>query len=192
MLQLLSRKKPWCLRGRRSSGHARSGIGEKLSLLRNYGQEVKYVHKSKGYNSRLDTVQAAVLRVKLPHLARWNEQRRAAARRYAELLATANLRLPKFAAWATPVWHLYVVETADRAGLQKQLDAAGIQHGIHYPIPVHRQEAYAELGLGAGRFPVAERFAERILSLPMFPEITKEELQRVAAACSASQASGRA
>ena len=161
----------------------RPELAERVSLLRNYGQKVKYVHTMKGYNSRLDTVQAAILRVKLRYLAQWNDQRRAAAVRYAELLAGTKLGLPQVAPWANPVWHLYVVQTDRRADLQKALDAAGISHGIHYPIPVHLQEAYQDLGHKPGDFPVAESIAGRILSLPMFPELTPEESQRVAQAC---------
>ena len=159
-----------------------AALAEKISLLRNYGQKVKYVHTMKGFNSRLDTVQAAILRVKLPHLARWNEQRRAAAARYCELLAGTKLGLPKVAPWAIPVWHLYVVQTGDRAGLQKALDAAGVSHGIHYPIPVHLQEAYRDLGHKEGDFPITEALAPRILSLPMFPEIRPDEIEAVAGA----------
>ncbi len=163
-------------------------LAEKISVLRNWGQKVKYVHTEKGFNSRLDTVQAAVLRVKLKRLAGWNEQRRSAAARYGELLAGSALALPKVAPWANPVWHLYVVQTAQRAKLQEALDAAGVSHGIHYPIPVHLQEAYRDLGYKPGDFPVAEALAARILSLPMFPEITDGELRRVAAACRAIEA----
>ena len=163
-------------------------LAEKVALLRNYGQKVKYVHTLKGFNSRLDTVQAAILRVKLKHLARWNEQRRLAAARYGELLAGAKLGLPKVAAWANPVWHLYVVQTPDRARLQEALNAEGIQHGIHYPIPIHLQEAYRDLGHTTGSFPVAEALASRILSLPMFPEIREDELERVARACRSVEA----
>lgn len=155
-------------------------LAEKISLLRNYGQKVKYHHASRGYNSRLDTVQAAVLRVKLPHLARWNEQRRAAAARYQSLLGSSNLTLPNTAAWANPVWHLYVVQTDDRNGLQARLTADNISHGIHYPVPIHLQEAYRELGHKQGDFPTAEHLAGRILSLPIFPELTEDEQKRVA------------
>ena len=158
-------------------------LAEKVSLLRNYGQKVKYAHSLKGFNSRLDTMQAAVLRVKLKHLARWNDQRRAAAARYGQLLAGTELRLPRVAPWASPVWHLYVVQSNNRAPLQQALDAANISHGMHYPIPIHLQEAYQELGHGPGSFPVTESQAARIVSLPIFPEITEEELQRVAVAC---------
>ena len=157
-------------------------LAERISLLRNYGQKVKYVHTMKGYNSRLDTVQAAILRVKLRHLAHWNDSRRRAAAQYHSLLAGAGLGLPKVAGYATPIWHLYVVQTESRARLQAAFDAAGISHGIHYPTPIHLQEAYRDLGWGPGSFPVAEALAPRLLSLPIFPEITAEEQARVAAA----------
>jgi dTDP-4-amino-4,6-dideoxygalactose transaminase len=167
-------------------------LAEKVSLLRNHGQKVKYLHSIKGFNSRLDTVQAAVLRVKLKHLERWNEQRRAAAARYAQLLAETELVLPKAAPWAKPVWHLHVVQSSDRTRLQQALDAANISHGIHYPVPVHLQESYQELGHKPGSFPVTETLAARILSLPMFPEITETELQRVAEACKCGEMKERA
>ena len=159
-----------------------AALAEKISLLRNYGQKVKYVHTMKGFNSRLDTVQAAILRVKLKHLAKWNDQRRTAAASYGTLLANTKLDLPKVAPYANPVWHLYVVQTGDRAGLQTALDAANVSHGIHYPIPVHLQEAYRDLGYKQGDFPVTEALAGRILSLPMFPEIRPDEIETVAAA----------
>ncbi len=159
-----------------------AALAEKVLLLRNYGQKVKYSHTMKGFNSRLDNVQAAALRVKLPHLARWNDQRRAAAARYGELLDGTTLGLPKTASWAKPVWHLFVVQTDDREGLQKALDAANSSHGIHYPIPMHLQKAFRELGHKQGDFPVTEALAPRILSLPIFPEIRQDEIERVAAA----------
>jgi dTDP-4-amino-4,6-dideoxygalactose transaminase len=158
-------------------------LAEKITILRNWGQKVKYVHTEKGFNSRLDTVQAAVLRIKLKHLSAWNEKRRLAASRYQELLANGDLVLPKVASWAQPVWHLFVVQTNSRQELQEKLNAANVSHGIHYPIPVHLQEAYSDLGYARGSFPVAEELAEKILSLPMFPEITTEEVNRGAAAC---------
>lgn len=160
----------------------RADLAERVKLLRNYGQRVKYHHDVKGGNSRLDTVQAAVLRVKLRHLDDWNAGRANAAAEYEKALAGKGLGLPKIAPNTTHVFHLYVVETDDREGLQKKLDAAGAQHGIHYPIPIHMQPAMADLGYKAGAFPVSERVAPRILSLPMFPELTKEQIARVAAA----------
>lgn len=161
----------------------RKDLAEKVWLLRNYGQRVKYEHSCKGVNSRLDTIQAAVLRIKLPHLESWNTARRAAAAQYNQLLAGTGLALPQLAPYATHVYHLYVVQPASRQQLQAALDAANISHGIHYPIPIHLQPAFADLGLKAGSFPVAEALAAKIVSLPMFPEITGEQLQRVAAAC---------
>ena len=160
----------------------RADLAEQIKLLRNYGQRVKYQHDVKGGNSRLDSVQAAVLRVKLKHLDDWNAARGRAAEEYGRALAGKNLGLPKIAPNTTHVFHLYVAQTDDRAGLQNALDAAGAQHGIHYPIPIHRQPAMADLGYKDGAFPVSERIAPRILSLPMFPEITKEQIARVAAA----------
>ena len=158
-------------------------LADKVKLLRNYGQRVKYEHLVKGGNSRLDTMQAAVLRVKLRHLEAWNTGRAHAAVMYGQALAGTNLGLPRVAPWGTHVFHLYVVRTKDRAGLMKSLDAANSQHGIHYPIPIHRQQAMADLGYGAGSFPVAEEVAPEILSLPMFPELTQAQVDRVAAAC---------
>lgn len=160
----------------------RVDLAERVKLLRNYGQRVKYQHDVKGGNSRLDSVQAAVLRVKLRHLDAWNAARGEAAVEYGKALAGKNIGLPKIAPNTTHVFHLYVVQTDDRAGLQKSLDAAGAQHGIHYPIPIHQQPAMASLGYKTGDFPVAEYLAPRILSLPMFPELSKEQIARVATA----------
>jgi dTDP-4-amino-4,6-dideoxygalactose transaminase len=170
----------------------RPELAERVARLRNYGQATKNVHTMPGFNSRLDSLQAAVLRVKLRYLTRWNDQRRAAAASYAELLAGTSLQLPKIAPWANPVWHLYAVQTGKRALLQAALDAANITHGIHYPIPVHLQEACRDLGYRRGAFPVSESLAERILSLPMFPEITDHELDRVTQACMRAQPQTRA
>lgn len=157
----------------------KSSIAEKIRLFRNYGQKVKYHHSLKGLNSRLDTVQAAILRVKLKYLGRWNQNRRTAALIYNQNLEQSSLVLPQVAEYAEPVWHLYVVQTDNRAGLQKKLDQAGISHGIHYPIPIHLQEAYRDLGHRRGDFPVAETLADRILSLPIFPEIKQQEINEV-------------
>jgi len=156
-----------------------AALAEKIRLLRNYGQKVKYVHTMKGFNSRLDNVQAAVLRVKLKYLSKWNENRRNAAIHYKKLLENGGLGLPRMASYANPVWHLFVVQTTDRPGMQKRLDSEGISYGIHYPIPVHLQEAYRDAGHRRGDFPVSEQLADRILSLPMFPEIREDEIRRV-------------
>ena len=158
-------------------------LADKIKLLRNYGQRVKYEHLVKGGNSRLDTVQAAVLRVKLRHLADWNLARANGAAMYGKALAGTNLILPRVAPWGTHVFHLYVVRTQDRAGLMTALDAANSQHGIHYPIPIHRQVAMADLGYGVGSFPVAETLAPEILSLPMCPELSQAQVDRIAEAC---------
>jgi dTDP-4-amino-4,6-dideoxygalactose transaminase len=160
-------------------------LAEKIRHLRNWGQKAKYVHTEKGCNSRLDTVQAAVLRVKLRYLDEWNARRRQAAARYHELLADTGLTLPAVAPWGEPVWHLYVVQTSGRVRLQRAFDEANIGHGIHYPVPIHLQEAYADLGHAPGDFPVAEALSGRILSLPMFPEIADGELERVGQVCQA-------
>jgi dTDP-4-amino-4,6-dideoxygalactose transaminase len=161
----------------------RPDLAEKVWLLRNYGQKVKYEHTCKGFNSRLDTLQAAILRVKLRRLEAWNEARRVAAARYDRLLAGSGLVLPHVEPYAKPVFHLYVVQTPDRQKLQASLDAAQVSHVIHYPVPVHLQPAFADLGYARGRFPVCEALAPKIISLPMFPEITEAQQARVAAAC---------
>lgn len=159
---------------------SRADLADRVTLLRNYGQRVKYEHLEKGGNSRLDTLQAAVLRVKLRHLDDWNASRRRAAASYGRALADTGLGLPQVVPYGTHIFHLYVVRTPDRAGLQRRLDAAKVQHGIHYPIPVHRQKAMADLGYGEGRFPVAEALAPQTLSLPMFPELSDAQIERIA------------
>ncbi|MBV8172584.1 MAG: DegT/DnrJ/EryC1/StrS family aminotransferase [Candidatus Eremiobacteraeota bacterium] len=154
-------------------------LADEVRLLRDFGQRRKYEHSIKGGNERLDTLQAAVLRVKLPLLERWNERRIEAAARYEEALASAGIRPAQRAADGSDVYHLYVIETEGRDELRAQLSAAGIESGIHYPIPIHRQRAYADLGLGEGVFPATETAAARLLSLPMFPEIQASQIQRV-------------
>jgi dTDP-4-amino-4,6-dideoxygalactose transaminase len=159
-----------------------SEVAATIRSLRNYGQQQKYHHETIGFNRRLDTLQAALLRVKLRHLDRWNEARRQHARCYAELLWGSGLALPCVAAYAGPVWHLYAVQTNRRNALRTHLAARGIETGIHYPTPVHLQPAYASLTQGLGSFPVAERAAEQLVSLPMYPELTLEQLELVATA----------
>jgi dTDP-4-amino-4,6-dideoxygalactose transaminase len=161
----------------------RKELAERITLLRNYGQKAKYEHTLKGFNSRLDTLQAAILRVKLRHLEAWNEARRCAAAKYDALFANSPVSTPKVASYARHVFHLYVVRTTWRQKLQATLDAASITHGIHYPIPVHLQPAFSDLGYGEGSFLIAEAIAPMILSLPIFPEITDEQIQRVVAGC---------
>jgi dTDP-4-amino-4,6-dideoxygalactose transaminase len=151
-------------------------------MLRDHGQSRKYFHDIEGYNGRLDAIQAGFLRVKLRHLARWNEQRREQAGRYDELFAKAGafLATPHVPAWSRPVYHLYVVRTAARELLQQHLTAAGIGTGIHYPIPLHLSTAYKNLGHRPGDFPIAEKAAAEALSLPMFPHLSPESVLRVA------------
>ena len=155
-------------------------IAEKIRRLRNYGQRVKYVHTSVGTNSRLDTMQAAILRVKLRHLDRWNAARAEHAAAYNKLLAGAACVVPQIAPKRTHIFHLYVVQVEQRDEVQKILSSRGIGTGIHYPIPIHVQEACADLGYRAGSFPATERAASRILSLPMYPEMAREQREYVA------------
>jgi dTDP-4-amino-4,6-dideoxygalactose transaminase len=162
-------------------------LDKKARALRNYGSEVKYHHPETGFNSRMDPLQAAVLSAKLEHLEAWNGQRRAAATRYHRMLEGVDgVTLPKTMAGNEPIWHLYVVRVAERDRVLKALHEAGIGAGIHYPIPVHLQGAYAHLGHREGDFPVAERLAKEILSLPLFPEITEAQQQRVVDALKAA------
>ena len=155
-------------------------IAARIRLLRDHGQAKKYYHDVEGYNGRLDAIQAAFLHAKLPHLAKWNQQRRERAAEYHRLLAdhdsTTLLREPD---WSHGVYHLYVIRTRNREGLMEHLKKAGIGTGIHYPIPLHLQRAYASLSYIAGDFPVAERVAAEILSLPMFPHLTTPQQARV-------------
>jgi dTDP-4-amino-4,6-dideoxygalactose transaminase len=151
-------------------------VAKKIRALRNYGSEVKYHHPETGFNSRLDTLQAVVLNAKLPLLAGWNAARREAAKRYDELLASlSEVTRPRTLAGNEHIWHLYVIEVDRRDDVLATLNQKGIGAGIHYPVPVHLQGAYAHLGHRKGDFPVAERAAERILSLPMFAEISPEQ-----------------
>lgn len=152
--------------------------------LRNYGQKAKYEHVRLPLNRRLDTIQAAILRVKLPHLDRWNARRQNLADMYRERLAGLPLRLPLSAEDGRHVYHLFVVQAEQRDRLRAAMSADGIETGIHYPIPLHRQPALKALGYPAGAFPNAERLAATSLSLPMYPELPVEHLARVAAALS--------
>ncbi|MDQ3685421.1 MAG: DegT/DnrJ/EryC1/StrS family aminotransferase [Acidobacteriota bacterium] len=164
------------------------GVARRVRLLRDHGSEQRYRHEIVGYNFRLEGIQAAVLGVKLKHLDGWNELRRAHAARYAQLLGDATqqerLALPSEMPYARHVYHLYVVQTERRDEMQKNLSAAGVQTGIHYPIPVHLQPAYTSLGYKPGDFPEAERQAARVLSLPMYPELTDEQIEHVVAVVS--------
>ena len=155
-------------------------IAHKVKMLRNYGSTKKYHHDSIGFNHRLDTLQAAVLCVKLPYMDEWNGCRRKHAALYDELLADTALELPQVAEGAEPVYHLYVVRVEDREGFRAAMSAANISTGVHYPVPIHRQPAYAHLGYSAGDFPVTERDASRIVSLPMYAELSAEQVRYVA------------
>jgi len=155
-------------------------IAKKMRMLREHGQAKKYYHDIEGYNGRLDSLQAGILSVKLRHLAEWNRKRQAAARRYDELLSSVEgVTAPQQPEWSRSVYHLYVVRVQDRAGLQKHLADANIDTGIHYPLPLHLQQAYKHFGYKQGDFPVTEKVAAEILSLPMYPQLEAEQQQRV-------------
>lgn len=155
-------------------------VAARLRLLRNYGSGQKYVHDIAGGNTRLDELQAAVLRVKLRHLDDWNERRRSVAKAYQAGLAETGLALPVVPDWAAPSWHLYVVRSTARDALRRHLDEQGIGTVVHYPVPPHRQRAYADLG--APSLPVAEQLAAEVLSLPIGPHITAGEVDQVISA----------
>jgi dTDP-4-amino-4,6-dideoxygalactose transaminase len=149
--------------------------------LRDHGQAKKYYHDIEGYNGRLDAMQAGFLHAKLKHLSDWNESRRQHAERYRQLLGKCEaVMLPHEPEWSKAVYHLFVIRVADRERLKDHLAAAGIGTGIHYPIPLHLQKAYASFRYKSGDFPVTERAAAEILSLPMFPGLTEEMQVRIA------------
>jgi dTDP-4-amino-4,6-dideoxygalactose transaminase len=156
-------------------------LARRCQMLRDHGQSRKYFHDIEGYNGRLDSIQAGLLRVKLRHLRNWNEQRRERARDYDELLADTEgaVILPHVPSWSRPVHHLYVVRVADRERLQRDLAAVGIGTGIHYPNPLHLQKSYQHLGFQKGDFPVSERTAAEVLSLPMYPQLQIDQQRHV-------------
>jgi dTDP-4-amino-4,6-dideoxygalactose transaminase len=160
----------------------RDDLAKTMRMLRDWGAEKKYHHVLKGYNYRMEGFQGAILRVKLRYLSEWTQKRREHAAMYGRLLQDTGVELPTEAAYAQHVYHVYAVRTPDRAGLERALHAHGVSTGIHYPIPVHLQPAWAELGHGEGDFPHSERAAREVLSLPMFPELTKTEVEMVGAA----------
>jgi dTDP-4-amino-4,6-dideoxygalactose transaminase len=162
------------------AGHARQ-----IRMLRDWGQEKKYHHVLRGYNYRMDGLQGAILRVKLRHLPEWTDARRRHADAYNALLAGTGLVTPAEMDYSRHVYHVYAVRTPDRESLQPALQNAGVQTGIHYPVPVHLQEAHADLGYREGQFPNAEIAAREVLSLPMFPEMTASQIEHVAAAVTA-------
>lgn len=158
-----------------------SELAQRVRALRNYGSDVKYHHPETGFNSRLDTLQAVVLRAKLRQLGDANARRRSAAARYDDLLnGIEQIGLPVTASGNTHVWHLYVVTVPDRDEILSKLHESGVMAGVHYPVPVHLQGAFAHLGHTAGDFPHTERASGQILSLPLFPEITPAQQERVA------------
>jgi dTDP-4-amino-4,6-dideoxygalactose transaminase len=155
-------------------------LARRIGLLHDHGRTEKYVHEQVGFNSRLDVLQAAVLRVKLAHLDEWNESRRKHAALYNQLLADVpGVVTPYVAPNVEHVYHLYVIQVPNRDRVQAALKAAGISTGIHYPIPLHEQPAYTYLGYKAEDFPVTHALAPRLLSLPMYPELTDEEIYYV-------------
>lgn len=154
-------------------------LAEKVRMLRNYGSKIKYHNLIKGYNSRLDELQAAFLRVKLKYLDEWNARRSRLADLYFETLKDTDLILPHVPTGMEPVWHIFVIRTQQRNQLQEYLQSNGIGTLIHYPVPPHLQPAYQELGLTAGKFPISERIHNEVLSLPMGPHLSNSELQKI-------------
>jgi dTDP-4-amino-4,6-dideoxygalactose transaminase len=156
-------------------------LAKHMRMLRDHGQAKKYYHDIEGYNGRLDALQAGLLHVKLGHMTEWTAQRRDRAAEYNRLLAGNDAVVcPYEPAWSRAVYHLYVIRTADREGMMQHLKQAGIGTGIHYPVPLHQQKAYAALNYKAGDLPVCTRVAAEILSLPMFPQLTAKQQERVA------------
>ena len=157
-------------------------LAQTIKMLRDHGQSKKYYHDMEGYNGRLDAIQTGFLNVKLKHLPEWNASRRERAEEYHSLLSTSagGVQIPWEPSWSRAVYHLYVVSTPDRDALIAHLNAAGVGTGIHYPIPLHLQHAYKHLGYSVGEFSVAEQAASRVVSLPMFPQLTAEQQRYVA------------
>ena len=160
----------------------RADLADRIALLRNYGSRKRYVNEVQGYNSRLDPVQAAILRVKLRHLREWNRRRAGIAARYTAQIPSGTITLPMVPDWAQPAWHLFCIRHPHRDTLRDRLAMAGVETLIHYPIPPHRQQAYADLGYGANAFPIAEAMATTLLSLPIGPAMTDAQVDQVIAA----------
>jgi dTDP-4-amino-4,6-dideoxygalactose transaminase len=152
-----------------------------IRMLRDWGQEQKYLHVLKGYNYRMEGIQGAVLRVKLRHLEDWTEARRAHAAAYNQLLSGDDIQTPKEMPYSRHVYHVYAIRSRRRDALRQALSAAGIQTGVHYPIPVHLLPAYSDLGYGKGDFPVSEEVAKEVLSLPIYAELTTDQISEIAA-----------
>ena len=160
----------------------RADLAKTCRTLRNWGEETRYEHRLKGFNYRMDGIQGAILRVKLRYLEQWTEQRRQVASWYAEMLDPEIVRIPKARPDCRHVYHVFAIRSSERDRLREALTAQQIQTGIHYPIPIHLQPAHSDLGYNAGDFPVAEQVAREVLSLPIFPEMTREQVAAVAAA----------
>lgn len=155
-------------------------IAHRMRLLRDHGSAQKYYHEIEGYNGRLDALQAGMMSVKLKHLPKWTEQRRENAARYGQLfVGNASVQTPFQPEWSKAVYHLFIVRVADRDRVMKELGEQGIGTGIHYPVPLHMQKAYAHLGYKVGDFPVTEKVAPEIVSLPMFPQMTTQQVEYV-------------
>jgi dTDP-4-amino-4,6-dideoxygalactose transaminase len=154
-------------------------LADRIRVLRNYGSRTKYVNEVRGFNSRLDDIQGAILHAKLARLDEWNVRRGRVAKRYTDALLGTPLVLPSVPHGADPAWHLYVIRTADRDALRNAMTSSGVETLIHYPVPPHRQAAYANLGFAAEAFPVANRIHDEVLSLPMGPHLSEKEQQRV-------------
>jgi len=165
-------------------------LTRKLRMLRDWGAEKKYEHVLKGYNYRMEGIQGAILRVKMRYIEKWTDARRAAAARYDRLLADTGLWKPHTAANLRHVYHVYAIRTLKRKAWQEALQNQGIQTGIHYPIPVHLLPAYADLNYKKGDFPESEKAANEVLSLPMFPELSEEQVATVARAVKSLAAAG--
>jgi len=159
-----------------------ASLAEKIRMLRDHGQKQKHEHAWIGWNSRMDGFQGAILNVKLKYLSEWNEARRRCARRYNELLENSSIVTPAEADYARHVYHIYAIRTRNRDNLKNALAKKGIHCGIHYPVPIHLQPAYAFLGYQKGSFPVTEKCAQELLSLPMYPELTAEQIETVTTA----------
>jgi dTDP-4-amino-4,6-dideoxygalactose transaminase len=159
-----------------------AAIAKSIKMIRDHGQAQKYYHDMEGYNGRLDAIQAGLLHVKLAHLAKWNAARRERAAEYGRVLKKSAVVLPFEPQNSRAIYHLYIVRTLDREGFMEHLKQAGIGTGIHYPIPLHLQKAYASMGYKKGDFPITERVSAEIVSLPMFPQLTAEQQARVAQA----------
>lgn len=156
-------------------------IASKIGMIRDHGQDKKYYHQIEGFNGRLDALQAAVLRIKLSKLPDWNAARQRNARAYNELLSNIpGVKVPTEASFAESVYHLYVIHVDNRDELQAYLSQKGIATGLHYPLPLHLQKAYRHMGHSKGAFPVAEHSAAKLLSLPMFPELTTDQIEYIA------------